>query len=231
MTCLSIVQNACLELAINVPNAVVTSNDQQVKQLLALLNAEGRALAAKPENGWQALQKEATFTTVATEIQASLATIAPDCKYIVDDTIWNRTIRRPVFGPLSQQAWQYRKGWFTVGPYSQYRIVDGDIKFSPVPSAGEECYFEYVSNYWTTSNAQAFTSDSDTSLLDEELLKLGLIWRWRAAKGFDYNEAKIEYSDRVDQAIARDTPKQTLNLAPKVYDLPLLSVPESGFGV
>ena len=230
MSALTIIQEACRELAISIPNAAVTSNDQQVIQLLALLNTEGKSLTARPAEGWQAQQLEATFTTVATEIQTSLVAIAPNLKYIIDDTIWNRTNRRPIYGPLSPQQWQNRKGWFAVGPYSQFRVAGGNIEFSPVPSAGESCYFEYVTKAWTASGAESFASDGDTSLLDEELLKLGLIWRWKAAKGFDYAEAKVEYEDRVSQAIARDTPKSKLNLSKRQTGLPPLTVQESNFG-
>lgn len=216
-------------MGINAPNAAVTSNDMQVLQLLALLNAEGKSLTARNSEGWQALQQEATFTTVATETQTTLATVAPNLKYIINDTIWNRTTRRPVFGPLSPQSWQQRKGWFAIGPYSQYRVVDGEIRFSPVPAAGDICYFEYVSKAWTASGNESFASDADTSLLDEELLKLGLIWRFKAAKGLEYNEAKIEYEDRVNQAIARDIPRNKLSLNRTVTDLPYLNIQEGNF--
>ena len=234
MTMLSIIQDVAQQLGINIPNAAATSNDPQVLQLVALLNKEGTALSVRPEEGWQAMQLEASFTTVATETQGSITTIAPNYRYIINNTIWNRSTRRPVFGPLSPQQWQAVKGWFASGPYSEYRLVGNNINFSPVPPAGQSCYFEYVTKNWATDSTgaigkTAFTADTDLTLLNEELLKLGLVWRWKAMKGLEYNEDKIEYEDRVNLAIARDTPKPILNMAMRSYNLPNLYVQDGSF--
>jgi hypothetical protein len=234
MTCLSIVQDVCMQLGITVPNAVATSNDPQVLQLFGLLNKEGRALRDRPDEGWQVLQLEATFTTVATESQGLMSVIAPNYRYILNNTIWNRSNRRPVFGPLTPQQWQMQKGWFAQGPYSQYRLVGDAILFTPIPSAGDECYFEYGTNNWATDSTgltgkTGFTADDDLSLLNEELLKLGLMWRWKQVKGLDYAEDKIEYEDRVNQAMARDTPRPNLNLSRNNYQLPPLYVQDGDY--
>jgi hypothetical protein len=232
VTMLGIIQDVCTELGINVPNAVVTSNDPQTLQMLALLNKEGRALSARPSQGWQALQVQTSFTTVANEIQTTLDAVAPGCRFIINDTIWNRSNRRPIFGPLSPQQWQMQKGWFSTGPYSQYRIQNGNIEFVPVPSAGDECYFEYVTKNWVYDGVtmnDAYQNDSDLTYLDDDLLRLGLIYRWKQIKGLDYSENKVEYEDRVNQAIARDTPKSILGMSRMSYSLPPLYIQNGDF--
>jgi len=232
MSCLTIVRDICLELGLTVPNAVVTSSDPQILQMLALLNKEGKYLCERPEQGWQALQLLASFTTVATETQVAIETIAPNYRYILNDTIWNQNNRRPVFGPLSPQQWRMQKGWFSTGPYSQYRVQNGNINFIPVPAAGEQCAFEYMTKAWVTDGTTtytSFTADNQTSLLDEELLRLGLMLRWKQIKGLDYVENKIEYEDRVNQAIARDTPKSILSMSKPQYGLPKLYTPDGNF--
>lgn len=232
MSCLTIVQSVCQELGINVPNAVVTSADPQVLQMYALLNKEGKALRDRPAQGWQALQLQATFTTVATEIQVAIETAAPNYRFITNNTIWDRSNRRPIFGPLTPQQWAFQKGWYAVGPYSQYRVENGNILFQPIPAAGNTCAFEYVTRAWVTDGSSTyteFTADTQTSLLNEELLKLGLLYRWKQVKGLDYSENKIEYEDRVNQAIARDTPKSILNMSPLSYQLPPLLIQDGNF--
>lgn len=235
MTCLSIVQNVCRRMLPNtVPTAVVSSADPQVVQLLALLNEEGQTLADR--TNWQALTLETSFTTVATEVQGELATIAPNCKFIINDTIWNRDLRRPVFGPLAPQIWQQQKAMFMQGPWNQFRIFGGQIKFVPVPAAGEECYFEYVTTNWATDSTgatgkSAFTADDDVSLLDEQLLELGLIWRWREAKGLDFETQYKKYENRVYDAISRDASKPVLNGGQVAYDIyPGVYVPAGNWG-
>lgn len=233
MSALSIVRDVFQELGLTVPNAVVTSSDPQVLQMLSLLNKEGKSLRDRPEQGWQALQLQATFTTVATEIQTAVETVAPNYKYIQNSTIWDRDNRRPIFGPLSPQQWAFQKGWFAVGPYSQYRIENGNILFQPIPAAGNTCAFEYVTKAWVTDGVttfDSFTADTQTSLLSEELLRLGLMYRWKQAKGLDYSENKVEYEDEVNKAIARDTPKSILNMSPLSYQLPKLLIQDGNFG-
>jgi hypothetical protein len=214
------------------PNAVVTSADPQILQMLALLNKEGNQLYERPSQGWQALQLTATFTTVATELQTSVEAVAPNYKFIQNNTIWDRSNRRPIFGPLSPQQWAFQKGWYAVGPYSQYRIENGNILFQPVPPSGNNCAFEYVTKAWVTDGVTtytSFTNDLQTSLLDEELLKLGLVYRWKQSKGLEYSENKVEYEDSVNQAIARDTPKPMLNMGKPQHGLPKMYTPDGNF--
>jgi len=235
MSCLSIIQKVSRKLSgFAYPNAAVSSTDPQIQQLLALLNDEGQELARRPEDGWQALVKQATFTSTAVEIQGELSTIAPDMKYIVDDTIWNLTYKRPIFGSLSAQEYARQKGWFTTGIYPQYRINGGNILFVPAQVAGDSCSFEYQSKSWATNGvifSSSFLADADISLLDEDIMALGLVWRWKAAKGFDYAEDFVTYERAVSDAIARDVPRQTLNYGRSRRGMLDVNVQESGFGL
>jgi hypothetical protein len=59
-----------------------------------------------------------------------------------------------------------------------------------------------------------WTADTDTSLLDEDLIELGVIWRLARRIGLAYDEERSEYLNQVGQAVARDGGTQTLHLAP-----------------
>lgn len=210
MSCLSIVQTVCQRLALNVPSVVMSSADPQVVQLLALLNEEGQTLA--DATNWQALVTSASFVTVATEIQGLMSAIAPGCKFVVNDTIWNQSLRFPVFGPLSPQRWAQQKAMFYQGPWNQWRLFDDAIHFVPTPPAGQTCTFEYVTKNWVSGGSDTFTADIQTALLDEQVMTLGLIWRFRQAKGLDYSADLEKYTRRVADLIARETPKPVLNM-------------------
>jgi hypothetical protein len=86
---------------------------------------------------------------------------------------------------------------------------------TPVPTAGDSYAFEYVSKNWCQSVASveqsAWTADSDTGILEEELMTLGVVWRFKAGQGFDYAEEFRNYELMVTQAAARDGGKRTLN--------------------
>ena len=141
MSLLTLVQDASRRIGLPVPNAVLSSTSDNVQQLAGLANEEGQELAAR--YNWQALTKEASFTTVAAEVQGSLATLTgPDFGWILNETIWNRSQRRPIFGPKSPANWQMLKASFMNGPWIQYRFRGNQLLFLPTPAAGQACFFE-----------------------------------------------------------------------------------------
>jgi hypothetical protein len=207
VTLLSVIQDAATDLNLSRPSSVINSTDQQVIQLLSLLKRDGLDLVRRFD--WQVLLTEATFTTVATQAQTTLATVAPDFFRIVDDTMFNRTQMWKVFGPLSPQEWQRRLSLGAqVGVNNAFRIYGNSIYFYPVPEAGDSIYFEYVSNKWvaavdTTAKA-AFTVDTDTARLDEDILTLGVKWRFLKAKGLDYSEEFRSYEAALESVFGAD---------------------------
>lgn len=231
LSVLQIVQTACKRIGILAPTVALGSSDPQIIQLVALCEEEGQGLADRHQ--WEALQVEALFTTVASQAQTSLATIAPSFNYIVNDTIWNRTLRRPVYGPTSQQDWQQKKAIQLNGPFNSFRIIADVINFYPTPSAGQVCAFEYISRNWIntgTTSSSIFLTDADTPKINDQLIVLGLIWRWKAAKGMDYAEDFAKYETRVMDAMGRDAGKATLNMNGATYDIqPVVLVPRGSW--
>lgn len=188
------------------------------RQLLELLNQEGRALSARYD--WQALSNEATFTTVATASQGTLASIigaSQVLRKIVNETIWDRTQGLPLCGPVSRQDWQARLATPSTGPYSQYRIRGGLLLLNPAPAAGHSCYFEYISKCWCTDSAgttfqRNIVNDTDEVLLDDELMCAGLEWRWLRKKGLSYAEEFANYEALYAQLSGNDASKPRLSM-------------------
>lgn len=224
MNALQIIQAAAVDIGIPVPNVAVAATDPQTRQLVGLLNKEGRALSRRYT--WQALCHECTFTTVAAESQGTLAAIVgsnPAIRTIRNETFWNRSTRQPVLGPVSAGTWQGYKASVNASPYVEYRIRGNEILLNPVPSAGETCAFEYVTKDWcTNADGDEFydtlQADTDELLLDSELALLGLKWRWKHAKGLEYGEDLTEYERQVNDAISADGTKPRLNLSGNSID-------------
>ena len=60
---------------------------------------------------------------------------------------------------------------------------------------------------------------------------MGLIWRWKAAKGLDYSEDYAKYERRVTDAMGRDAGKPKLSMDGASYDIqPVILVPRGSFG-
>lgn len=216
MTLLSIVKDAADAIGLPRPTAVYSSTDQQVRTLLALSNRGGKALLDRYP--WSVAIREATFTSLAAELQGVVTTIAPGFKSLLNETIWNRSATRPAGGPVSPGQWQAYKAENIAGPWDRYRIQAGSLYIIPAPAAGQTFAFEYVSSYWCASSGgtgqAAWAADTDTGLLDEELLTLDLIWRFKQAKGLDYGEDFRTFEMRAVNAMGTDGGKARLSAAP-----------------
>jgi len=221
MSLLTIIQDVHARIGLNPPFSVIGSTDLTVVQMLALANKEGNELATGMSVGvsfdWQALQVEANFTSVATESQGAIATIAPNMKYIISGTIWDRSRRLPAYGSMDPISYQNMKAWSVTGPYPKYRIRGGILLLDPIPPAGEQYYFEYQSKNWCSNAAgntlQArWADDTDIGILDEDLMADGILWRWKSAKGLDYAEEFRMYQMTVTNAMVRDVEKPILNM-------------------
>ena len=57
-----------------------------------------------------------------------------------------------------------------------------------------------------------FLADDDTSVIDEELIKLGVRWRFLKSKGLEYAEDFRQYEARVETAIVRDGAPARVNM-------------------
>jgi hypothetical protein len=233
MTCLSIIQDVAQRLNIPNPTSAAQSTDPAVLQLVALSTKEGEWLSDQYD--WQVLTQEATFTTLATEIQGDVSVICPGLKNIINDTMWNRDLRRPVFGPMTPQRWEQLKAMVMQGPWNQYEIRGNKIRFIPNPTAGQNIYFQYTTQYWCQSsggvNQSRFLTDTDALLLREDLFKLGMEWRWKKAKGLDYAQDFADYETMLESAKARDGTKDVINMGDVKYDIyPGILVPSGSWG-
>lgn len=189
--------------------------------MVGLLNKECRSLARRAT--WQALLFEATFTTTAVESQGSLATIIgaqPPMREtdIIPETMWNRTLREPVLGPFSPAEWQASTAQVVTMPQNCYRIRGNRLLFMGTLTAGQTVAFEYKTSHFCTdvlgtTYRNGVAVDTDVLLVNDELALLGLIWRWKKAKGFDYGEDMAEYERQVVDAVSKDGTKPRLKMA------------------
>jgi len=233
LSLLSVIQSATGLLSLPTPQAVATSTDRQVIQLMAIANEEGRSLARR--HAWQALTEEASFVTVNANVQTATP-IPADLDRFVPNSFFNRTTRRPLTGPISPREWQ----WIMAQPvystvYLAFRERSGQFLLAPAPPAGQAIAYEYLSTNWAESLGgvpqAGYLADSDRAFLDETLIELGVRWRFLKSKGLDYAEDMATYEREVEQAIARDGGSSMLSLAPQPVDLNRVNLPDGSFGV
>lgn len=213
MSFLTLIQASAKRLGLSNPASAYNSTDNQVVQLVALAQEEGIELAENFD--WKVLTKEKTFT--GTAAAAQVGALATDYDRHVPETFFNRTQKRPVFGPISPADWQFTQAIVGTTIIESFRLRGGSLLLTPTPNGTDTYAYEYISNQWCQSNASvaqsAWAADTDTGILSEEVMTLGVIWRFLKAKGFDYAEAFRTYEMAKARAQMKDGGgKRTLSM-------------------
>lgn len=211
MSLLTLVRSACYMLAIPPPSTIYGNGDDTALHLLALSIEEGIALAER--HNWQELTTEKTFTTVATAAQTS--SIASDFSRMIPETMFNRTSKRRVVGPVSSDEWQQTLASTTTFINPVFRIRGGTILIYPTPTAGQTVAYEYVSKNWCETSGgtggATWTDDTDVGVLNESLMTLGIVWRFKVSRGMDAAADRQIYEHRLRDAIIRDGSRPRLS--------------------
>ena len=217
MTLLTICQDAANEIGVPSPNTVIGSTDTTVIQLLAAANREGRNLVSGYD--WQVLIKEEEHTLLAQEDHGAMTSIATDFERFSNNTMWNRTTNRKFYGPLNNTEWQTLKGIVVNGVTNYFRIRGNKLLLNPTPTAGQKLFFEYIGKNWVdttgdgSANATSYAADSNTTVLSEEVITLGVIWRFLKQKGLPYDNQFQEYKLKLSEKQAKDGAKPIIRMA------------------
>lgn len=231
MSLLTIVTSACDRIGLPRPSGVVSSTDQQVRQLLVFANQEGNELMKSVP--WQELTKEYTFTTVAEYAQPS--SMPSDIDRFVNDSIFNRTRMRKLWGPITAQEWQQRIAYPANSTVQWwFRIRGNQIMVHPLPPAGESVYYEYISNQWCqnaagTTQRTAWGADDDTGIISEELMTLGIVWRFLKHKGLEWQTPYQQYTDQVAKRAVQQEGAPTLQAAGKAFNMWAANIKEGSW--
>lgn len=205
MTLLTICRAVCDIVSLPRPTTIVGETSQTTRALLTLAQVEGRELSRR--HGWQALQVDHTFTSIAAEVQTGA--VPSDLDRFVDETFWNRSRSRMVMGPLTAEEWATLKATAVPAVTDVWRQRGGSILILPEPTAGQTYAYTYISKNWClaedgTTTRAAWAADTDTGRIDESIHTLGIAWRYLQSRGMDYAEAMATYEREVSRAIAKD---------------------------
>lgn len=205
MTVLSAAQDATGYLVGRRLTALFSSTDQLAVEMAALSNEAASDIAKSTD--WQRLTKLHTVTGDGTNEAFALPsdydrmTLGTD----VHSSTW---FERRYVNAETLDRWLDLKILAPGIPPGYWIILDGEFHVLPIMASGDAANFFYQSNAIvkpaTGANKAAFNTDSDSFVLDERLLKLALIWRWKALKRMDYQEDMRNYEIALEQEQTRD---------------------------
>lgn len=203
MAILAAMQSAAVVLVGRKPTNFFGSTEKFELEIADLINEVAEDIARYQD--WEGLQAVSALT--ANGVATSLPLPADYSRMLKNSVVrssayrlWGLTRYDNINDYLQDVASGFRVapgGWIITG---------GQIKFNPAPTGTAS--FPYISSYWATGvngvRKSQFDTDTDTFVLPERLLKLGLIWRWRENKKLDASGDQEAFTKALDEYAVSD---------------------------
>jgi hypothetical protein len=165
--------------------------------------------------------------------------------------MWDRVESRPLT-QVTPRIWQeFKSGMTSVEIYKRWRVKANEnskeLYIDPTPTASQCTFesrdgqqvpvglvYEYINKNWAAaadnSRKEDFTVDTDTFLLDDELLELSIKWRWLNSLAQSYAEEKSEYMRALGIAKTQDGGASRIQMDGEI-DFRYPNIPETGIGL
>lgn len=147
MSVLSIARTCATRLQLVSPVTFIGSADNNMILLRAMIEEACQKITG--EYQWAELQKEYTFTLATSTDSYALPA---DFDSVLNQTLWNRTQKWPLIGPMDPVQWQtYKSGLISTVPRQRFRVkgwTTNQFFIDPTPSSSEDgqtCVYEYMS--------------------------------------------------------------------------------------
>lgn len=202
MTLLSIAQDVAHETKGPKHDTIIGNTDADAEAMLRYINKTGVGLMRC--NAWNILRKERTYTTVSGEEQTSI--IPADFDRWIPETFWDRGTNKLIIGPVGPVEWQGLKTDNYNGDRINFTWRGGTSVFvMPSQDAGGSWAYEYVSKNWAEQSDNTpiakFSADTDSPLIDEELLIRGSVFEYLISEGQPWQRAWDDFSQFLSQQI------------------------------
>lgn len=212
MTVLDVVRGASLVIGVARPDQLFAGTTRELFELQAMVNEVAQMVAFDSGHDWTKLKTLATLTGDGSALGFDLPT--DYLRMLKKARLWSSATPYSPFTHYPDtdtwlgtqvQAFQPLVGaWTIIGEQLQIRVGGNAAALASLETA----QFYYITKNIVRAidgTAQpAFTMDSDTFRLDERVLKLGLIYRWKQDKGQDYAENLSDYENALFQQIGTD---------------------------
>lgn len=207
MTVLSACQEAATELNQPDIDSLFSSSDAFAKELR--LQANRTAVAIMKCHDWRRLTLLGTLPGDGVTTQFDLPSDYDRMpkKQNVHSKAWQTASFRSA---PDLDRWLYYQDTGISGTPGNWTILGGKFQIFPAMSAAETARFYYISKNIVSGNKSAFAADTDTFLLSERLLALGIVWRWRSMKRMEFAEDLQNFEIALSEEIGSDKGAQVL---------------------
>ena len=187
-----------------------SANDPDDKQMVAISNR----VAYEIMNFWKWPELRNSFQVNIKDAQTRY-NLPDDYQDLVPNSAWETDGEREVEFPVADSRWfMYKFTTWSDGGTIRVRKYGNEIEIHD-PVGGESFQFEYVSKWPVLSEAgvrkEFFDNDTDTWVLDDQLLVLGIQAHWMQTKLMpQYMEHFGNYNRKMAEAIGRANAGSTI---------------------
>ena len=225
MTILSVIRDISTTIGIEAPGAVFGSMEREHQELAALANEIGDRVNHSAD--WQRVTQMVTYVG---DGQRTTFPLPRDFSRMPKtQNVWSDRYQGPVHHVADYDRWLEMQVREHARVTLAWTILGGRMHFYPAPAIGERLKWYYISGLYARSpgsspvtgfpytlpfdledsaefgtRKMAFDHDDDAFQLDERLLRLGMIWQWKANKGLPYAEDLQNYEIHLAQRVMFD---------------------------
>lgn len=185
MTLLTIAQDVARNTALDVPSTASGSTAREIVNVVQFVNDTGLELARRVD--WGALRATTTVTGNGTNANFTLP------------AYYSRPIKggAVLVGGVGLRGGLSPDEWAALTPVEGtprfYRLRGSSISFYPFLANAATATVNYQSTAWASNGTDRLLLDAETSLIPEDLLVKGAIWRQRRHVGQDFADQIAEY--------------------------------------
>jgi hypothetical protein len=214
MSILQVVTDVCLACGLNAPTSLFAASIQPRTQaeLLSLANEMAQRIADDTRE-WTALKTVQTYT--GDGIQTAFPLPANYRRMLLSSQVRRSSSpTRPLRFIEDADLWLERRLTNMGDAWGEWILLGDQMHIWPAPGAGETVTYPYLDKNCVTLGSGGFSNtfiaDNDSFRLPERVLKLGMIWQWKANKGSPYSEDMSTFGDALQMLLGADKPAPIL---------------------
>jgi hypothetical protein len=218
MSLLSVTKDVCLAIGVNPLASMFATSTQPRTQaeLLALANEMAQRIAYDVRE-WRELKSIAVLpgpgiVDPLPAVPVSRLTLPENFKrmLLTAQVYPSWASRQPLRFIPDTDEWLVRRLNGDLYSWGEWTLIGNEMLVYPVLQTGQAVTFAYLDKNCVKlasgGSGDQFVADADTFRISERLLKLGMIWQWKANKGSPYAEDMGTYSDALVMVAGADSP-------------------------
>jgi hypothetical protein len=211
MTLLSVIRSVCQVVGVQQPTSVFASinSNRTMQEMTDLATEMAQRAAYDSGKEWTILKKLATLQGDGVKDAFDLP--ADYKRMLLTSELWRSSqTQQPMTYINDTNEWVRRRSQPWTSAWGEWTMLGGQIVIQPIMGNGTNATFGYLNKNCIAlasgGYGDSFVTDTDSFILGDRLLKLGMIWQWKANKGSPYAEDLATYNDALNVAMGSEKP-------------------------